>query len=316
MGTIISVDIGGTQIRAAVYPHDDIKPIMVRRVPTASGEEAVFDRMTALIESVMQGQQADAISVATAGPLDPRTGLLIKTPNIPGWSNFPLGKKLKDKFHVPVFIGNDANLAALGEWKYGAGQGHHDVLYLTISTGIGGGVISNDQMLVGARGMAAELGHVMALPDGPMCSCGIRGHLEAIASGTAIARFFSDEIAKGRVSLLATNAKISARDVANAANQGDELALEAFHRAGRYLGQALADFLHVFNPSIVIFGGGVSQSGPLLFDTVTEYLNQHVMDKAYLEGLQFATAQLGDDAGLIGALALAHVQLSELSPSG
>jgi glucokinase len=316
MGTFVSVDIGGTQIRAAAYPHDDIKPITVRRVPTASGEGAVFDRMVALIESVLPEERVDAISVATAGPLDPQTGLIINTPNIPGWSNFPLGEKLTEHFHVPVFIGNDANLAALGEWKYGAGRGHHDVLYLTISTGIGGGVIINDQMLVGAHGMAAELGHVMALPDGPMCSCGVRGHLEAISSGTAIARFVSEEIAKGRASSLVTNAKISARDVANAANQGDELALEAFHRAGRYLGQSLADFLHVFNPSIVIFGGGVSQSGPLLFDTVTESLNKHVMDQAYLEGLKFSTAQLGDDAGLIGALALAHVRLSELSPSG
>jgi glucokinase len=315
MGTIISVDIGGTQIRAAVYPHDDIKPITVRRVPTASAEGAVLERMIGLIESVIQGNAVDAISIAIAGPLDPNTGYIINAPNIPGWTDFPLGKNLTDHFHVPVFIGNDANLAALGEWKYGAGQGYHDVLYLTISTGIGGGVISNDQLLVGTRGMAGELGHVMVLPDGPVCSCGVRGHLEAVASGTAIARFTSEEIAKGRASSLATNAKISARDVADAANQGDALALEAFHRAGRYLGQSLADFLHIFNPSIVIFGGGVSQSGPLLFDTVKESMQNFVMDKAYLD-VKIATAQLGDDAGLIGALALAHVKLSEQSPSG
>jgi glucokinase len=315
MGTIVSVDIGGTQIRAAVYPHDDIIPITVRRVPTASAEGAVLERMIELIESVIQGNAVDAISIAIAGPLDPNTGCVINAPNIPGWTDFPLGKKLTDHFHVPVFIGNDANLAALGEWKYGAGQGYHDVLYLTISTGIGGGVIINDQMLVGTRGMAAELGHVVVMSDGPVCSCGVRGHLEAVSSGTAIARFVSEEIARGRATSLTGNVKISARDVANAAHAGDELAVEAFCRAGRYLGQSLADFLHIFNPSIVIFGGGVSQSGPLLFDPMKESMKNFVMDEAYLD-VKMAIAQLGDDAGLIGALALAHIKLSELPPSG
>jgi len=316
MGTIVSVDIGGTQIRAAVYPHDDIKPLQVRRVPTASGKGEVIDRMIALIESVWPDEPVDTIAVAIAGPLNPKTGCIINAPNIPGWDNFPLGDKLTDHFHVPVFIGNDANLAALGEWKFGAGQGHHDVLYLTISTGIGGGVISNDRMLVGSRGMAAELGHTMAEPDGPICSCGVRGHLEAVASGTAIARFVSEEIGKGRASLLASKENFNARDVAEAATRGDELALEAYHRAGRYLGKSVADFLHVFNPSIVIFGGGVSQSGPLLLDTVKETMKHYVMNSTFLEGLEIAVAKLGDDAGLIGALALAHVKLSEYPPSG
>ncbi len=311
MGTIVSVDIGGTQIRAAVYPHDGIKPLQVRRVPTASGEGEVIDRMVALIESVWPDEPVDAIAVAIAGPLNPKTGIIINAPNIPGWDNFPLGKILSDHFHVPVFIGNDANLAALGEWKYGAGQGHHDVLYLTISTGIGGGVICDDRMLVGTRGMAAELGHIVVEPDGPLCSCGVRGHLEAVASGTGIANYVREQINKGRASSLSSKEKISARDVAEAAHQGDQLAIEAFHRAGTYLGKAVADFLQIFNPSIVIFGGGVSQSGPLLFDTVKETMKHYAMNQTFLEGLEIAVAKLGDDAGLIGALALAHVKLAE-----
>ncbi|KAF0107467.1 MAG: glucokinase [Anaerolineaceae bacterium] len=316
MSGIIAVDIGGTQIRAAVYPQQGITSTRVRRIATVSGEGSVFDRMAALIESVRLDETAEAVSVATAGPLDPETGIVIEAANIPGWKDFPLRDRLAERFGVPVFVGNDANLAALGEWKYGAGQGHNDLLYLTISTGIGGGVISHGRLLEGAHGMAAELGHVVVLPDGPLCSCGQRGHLEAIASGTAIARYVSEEIAGGRPSRLAGAANISAREAAGAAAQGDELAREAFQRAGKYLGQAVAGFLHIFNPSIVIFGGGVSLSGALLLDPVRASVQRLVMTPAYLDGLQIVLARLGDDAGLLGALAQARIKLSELSPTG
>jgi glucokinase len=316
MSGIIAVDIGGTQIRAAVYPQQGITPTRVRRIATVSGEGSVFDRMAALIESVRLEETVEAVSVATAGQMDLQTGVIVNSPNIPGWDHFPLRSRLEEKFAVPVFIGNDANLAALGEWKYGAGQGHNDLLYLTISTGIGGGVISRGCLLEGAHGMAAELGHVIVLPDGPLCSCGVRGHLEAIASGPSIARCVSEEIASGRASRLAKVTDFSARDVAEAARLGDELANEAFQRAGKYLGQAVADFLHIFNPSIVIFGGGVSLSGALLLDPVRASMQRLVMTPDYLDGLQIVLAQLGDDAGLLGALAQARLKLSELSPTG
>jgi glucokinase len=316
MSGIIAVDIGGTQIRAAIYPQQGITPTRIRRIATGSGEGSVFDRMAALIESVRLADAVEAISVAAAGPLDPETGTVVDASNIPGWKDFPLRDKLAERFNVPVFVGNDANLAAVGEWKYGAGQGHNDLLYLTISTGIGGGVISRGCLLEGAHGMAAELGHVTVLPDGPLCSCGQRGHLEAVASGPSIARCVSAEIARGRASRLTQVTDFSARDVAEAARLGDELANEAFQRAGKYLGQAVADFLHIFNPSIVIFGGGVSRSGALLLDPVRASMQRLVMTPAYLDGLQVVLAQLGDDAGLLGALAQARIKLSELSPTG
>jgi glucokinase len=311
MGAIIAVDIGGTQIRAAAYPRDDVKPVTRQHTSTKSGDGTIFDRMTALIASVWQEDRVDAISVAIAGPLDPLTGTIIEAPNIPGWKNFPLGEKLTERFHVPVFIGNDANLAAVGEWRYGAGQGHHDLLYLTISTGIGGGVIINDRLLLGAHGLAAELGHVTVDPDGPLCSCGQRGHLEAIASGPAIVHYVSEKLAGSQPSVLRPGASLTARDVAEAARQGDELAKAAFVRAGESLGQAVADFLHIFNPTIVILGGGVSQSGPLLLEPVKDSMKRHVMDSSYLEGLELAIAKLGDNAGLLGALALARIKLAE-----
>jgi glucokinase len=210
---------------------------------------------------------------------------------------------------VPVFLENDANLAAVGEWYFGAGQGHHHLIYLTISTGIGGGVIINDQLLTGARGLGAEIGHLSILPDGPLCSCGKRGHLEAIASGTAIARYVSEQIAAGRSSSLSHESHITAKTVATAARNGDELALEAFQRAGNALGQGIADLLHIFNPSILVFGGGVSQSGDLLFAPMRRKLDELIMSQGYLENLTITKSPLGDDAGLLGTLAQARLKL-------
>ena len=309
MGSIIAIDIGGTQIRVAAYPADDIKPIKLQKTATKSSNGCVYEHVVGEIASIWPEDRVEAISVAIPGPVDPHTASIIETPNIPGWKNFPLGEKLAREFKVPVFVGNDANFAALGEWRYGAGQGHHDLLYLTISTGIGGGVISDDRLLLGRSGLATELGHVTVLPGGPLCGCGQRGHLEAISSGTGIVHYVAEQIAVGHPSVLKEHANFSARDVAEAARHGDELAQAAFKNAGEYLGQALADFLHIFNPSIVIFGGGVSRSGALILDPTRESMQRHVLNQSYLEGLELAFARLGDDAGLLGALAMAHIKL-------
>jgi glucokinase len=308
MSAIIAIDIGGTQLRAAVYSQNSTVPIKVQRVPSRGMEAGVFDRLTALIDSVWPDEPVDIICAAVPGPLNPFTGIIIETPNIPSWTNYPLADLLSKKYCVPAFIGNDANLAVLGEWLYGAGQGHHDIVYLTISTGIGGGVICGDRLIEGFRGMATELGHITILPDGPVCSCGVKGHLEAVASGTAIAKYVSDQIAAGRKSILARGT-LSARQISDAARQGDALAKEAFVRAGEFIGQATADFMHMFNPSILILGGGVTLSGALLLDPLKDSMRRHVMDQSYLDGLVVTTAKLGDDAGLLGSLAQAHLKL-------
>jgi glucokinase len=304
MGTIIAMDIGGTQIRAAAYLRGSTTPEAVQRTPTR-GEGTAFERICALIQSIWPDHgTVEKIVVALPGPLNPETGVIFSAPNIPGWENFPIGPELEKRFGVPARIGNDANLAALGEWRFGAGQGHHHVLYLTVSTGIGGGVISDDRLLLGSRGLASEVGHTTVLPDGPMCGCGQRGHLEALAAGPAIARYAQEQINNGTKSVLAGRKKLTARDVSEAACEGDALAIQSLERAGIYIGQALAGFLHLFNPSIVIFGGGVSFSGKFLLEPVKEALEKHVMDKSYLNDLVIANAALGDDAGLMGALAL------------
>jgi glucokinase len=309
MSTIIAIDIGGTQLRAAVYPLNSTVPITIKRIPSHGMEDGVFDRLTSLIDSVWPDEPVDIICAAVPGPCNPHTGIIIETPNIPAWTDYPLAELLAGKYKVPSYIGNDANLAALGEWLYGAGKGHHDIVYLTISTGIGGGVISGDKLIEGFRGMAAELGHITVLPGGPVCSCGVRGHLEAVASGTAIAKFVSEQISAGRESCLGPGV-LTARQISEAAHQGDELAKQAFVRAGEFIGQATADFLHMYNPSIVILGGGVSFSGNLLLDPIKESIHRHIMDESYMDGLVITTAKLGDNAGLLGALAQAQVKLA------
>jgi glucokinase len=312
MSTIISIDIGGTQLRVAVYPKDSTKPINIRRAPSHGLEDGVFDRLTSLVDSVWPDEPVDIICAAVPGPLNPYTGIIIETPNIPAWKKYPLAELLTKKYNVPAYIGNDANLAVLGEWLYGAGKGHHDIVYLTISTGIGGGVISGDKLIEGFHGMATELGHITVLPDGPVCSCGVKGHLEAVASGRAIASYVREQVTTGRKSSLGSGV-LTARQISEAAQMGDELAKEAFIHAGEFIGQATADYLHMFNPSIVIFGGGVSLSGNLLLDPVKDSIRRHVMDPSYIDDLEITTAKLGDDAGLLGSLAQAHVKLADAS---
>jgi glucokinase len=237
--------------------------------------------------------------------------VVLATPNIPEWIDFPITEKLTAHFGVPAYLDNDANLAALGEWKFGAGRGHHNLLYLTISTGIGGGVIINDRLLHGYHGLAAELGHAIVLAGGPVCSCGFKGHLEALAAGPAIVRDVREKLEAGQKSELSGVDELNAQLIAEAARNGDRLARSAYARAGEYLGIGVASFLHTFDPSIVIFGGGVSQSGPLLFDPFEISLQKHVFNPRYLENLVITTAALGDDAGLLGALALAQMKQSD-----
>ena len=310
MSLIVAVDIGGTHIRAAAYEPDSITPLYHQRTRSHGKESGVFNRLVQTIESVWQAGEVDAIGIASPGPLDPYTGTILDTPNIPEWENFPIGPKLAEHFGVPVHLDNDANMAGLAEWQYGAGKGHDDLVYLTISTGIGGGVISSGRLLQGFHGMGAELGHMLIDPNGPVCGCGHFGHAESFSSGTAIARYVNDEINAGGRSTLHSGPELSAAQIADAARAGDALAIAAFERAAHYLGMAVANYLAIFDPSILIFGGGVSQVGDLLFKPFEESLRKHIFHPHYLDNLVITKAALGDDAGLLGALALARLAVS------
>jgi glucokinase len=310
MRTIVSLDIGGTQLRAAVYRDNQREPITQKRIKTRASEPDTFGRLLQLIEDVLPPDgKVDAIGASCPGPVDPHTGIIMFTPNIKEWRDFPFTAKLMRNFGVPTFVDNDANLAGLAEWKFGAGRGHHNVLYLTVSTGVGGGVIINDRLLQGTHGLAAELGHTTVQVDGPICGCGKRGHLESFSSGTGIERFVADQLKAGRKSVLDPTKRNSAREISEAARQGDALSIEAYQVAGKYLGIGVANFLHAFDPSVIVFGGGVSQSGPLLFDSFETSLKEHVIHPRYLEGLVIARVELGDDSGLLGARALAELKL-------
>ncbi len=307
MGYTIAVDVGGTQIRAALYPPDSIVPIKIERTNTRHPTSTPLEQIFKAVELVWPDHKdVLAIGIAAPGPLDPFDGVIREAPNIPGWIDMPLRQRLEDHFHVPVTLGNDANLAALGEWQFGAGQGHHHLIYITVSTGIGGGVICDDRLLLGVNGLAAELGHVTILPDGPMCGCGQPGHLEAISAGPAIARWAEEQLCKGIPTRLPCNQPLTAKIVGEAALAGDPLAISAVERAAYYLGMALANYLHIFNPTILIIGGGVSQLGSLLMNPLRAAIEKFTLSRYYLEHLTLTRAALGDEAGLIGALALAR----------
>ncbi len=308
MSDTIAVDIGGTHIRVAVYEPDSITPIAHERTRSLATEPGVYDRLEQAIEALWPEEKVRAIGIASPGPLDPHTGTILATPNIPEWKNFPVAPKLSHHFGVPVYLDNDANMAGLAEHQYGAGKGHDNLVYLTISTGIGGGVITSGCLLQGYHGMGAELGHVMIDPNGPPCGCGKWGHVESFCSGPSIARYFKEQIQAGKTSTLQAQPNLSAAQIAEAARAGDALAISAFERAGYYLGIAVANYLAIFDPSILIFGGGVSQVGELLFKPFEESLRKHTFHPHYLYNLVITKAALGDDAGLLGALALARMK--------
>jgi glucokinase len=310
MSHTVAVDIGGTHIRVAVYEPDSLTPIAHQRTRSFAQKPGVYNRLEQAIETVWPVDEVGAIGIASPGPLDPHTGTILDTPNIPEWDNFPLTAKLSEHFGVPAYLDNDANMAGLAEWKYGAGRGHQNLVYLTISTGVGGGVISNGRLLQGFRGMGAELGHMIIDPDGPLCGCGQRGHVESFSSGPSITRYVNEQLAAGQKSSLQEQPNLTAAQIAETARAGDVLAISAFERAGYYLGIAVANYLAIFDPSILIFGGGVSQVGDYLFKPFEESLRKHTFHPHYLDDLVITKAALGDDAGLLGALALARMQVA------
>lgn len=305
----IAVDVGGTQLRAACYPIDQNQPSQIARISTAHPSIPPYLLLEQLIQSVWPNTgSVQSIAVAAPGPLDPYQGIIFEAPNIPDWIDLPIRNLLEKRFQVPVALGNDANLAALGEWMFGAGRSHHFLIYLTISTGIGGGVIIDDRLLLGKHGLAAELGHVTIIPDGPMCGCGQRGHLEAIASGTGITHWVAEQLGNGVPSVLQNTPDINAKLIAEAAHSGDQLSLAAFTRAGSFIGLAITNYLHIFNPTIIIIGGGVSRSRDLFIEPLRDAIRRNVMNPHYLSDLTITPAELSDDAGLLGALALARSQ--------
>lgn len=307
MKSTIAIDIGASRMRAASYTLNSTESIAYHQIETRSEGLSIEDRLVNLIESVWpEDYQVQAIAAACPGPLDPINGIIISPPNIPEWRYFPLQEHLEKAFNVPVSLNNDANLAALGEWSFGAGRGCRDLIYLTVSTGIGGGIILNNQLFMGSSGYAGEIGHTTVMHKGPKCTCGQTGHLEAIASGPSIVRWVKSQLEDESLREHFPEGELTAKLVSDAAEKGNQLAVAAYERAGKYIGIAIADLLHIFNISKFIIGGGVSRAGDLLLEPIRESVANSVISDVYLDNLEILPAALGDDSGLMGALVLSR----------
>jgi len=307
MNSTIAIDIGASRMRAGSYTTESSEPIQYNQIPTRSEGMPIEDRLVNLIESVWpEDYEVKSIAAACPGPLDPINGIIVEPPNIPEWRYFPIQEFLQSIFNIPIAINNDANLAAVGEWTFGAGKGHSNLIYLTISTGIGGGIIIDNKLLSGVAGYAGEVGHMTINSQGPVCSCGKDGHLEAIASGPSIVRWIKSRLEDESLREHFPEGDLTAKHISEAAESGNELAIAAYERAGKYIGLAIADLLHIFNTSLVIIGGGVSMAGDLLFEPIRKSVRDSVISDAYLDNLQILPAALGDDSGLLGALVLSR----------
>lgn len=308
---VIAVDLGGTQIRAAAC---DLQGRFLRRAehPTKAEEglEAVLVRIVGLVEEVRAGLPKDrvlGVGVGSPGPVDPLAGVIISPPNLPGWYEVPLRSLLEERLGLPVRLANDANAAALGEWAFGAGRNYRNIAYVTISTGIGGGIITDGRLLLGHRGLAGEVGHMTLWPEGPRCNCGNYGCWEALASGTAIAREGAEAVRSGRAPILSrlvegVAERVDAKLVGEADAQGDEAAAEIIRRAAEYSGVGVANLLHLYSPEIVLIGGGVSRLGERLFGPIRRVARERVMPP--YRDVPILPAALRGDAGLLGAVAL------------
>ena len=314
---IIAVDLGGTQIRAALCdPSGQVFKRAARATKAQEGLEAVLARIGLTIEEAAEGVAEESIAgigIGAPGPLDPMTGTILAAPNLPGWINVPLRNLISARFGKCTFLGNDANLAGLAETIYGAARGVSDVVYLTISTGIGSGIIVDGRLLLGAA----------VSPPRPVTPLSIQTARNAAAATTAASnrsrparQSRSDVVARlkaGKSSKLTKLcggdlSKVDTRMINEAAQAGDKLAVNAFRRAGSYLGLGIVNLLHLFNPRMVVLGGSVTKAGPLLFDPMWETIRAKAMPP-YLEGLAIVPAALSDDVGLLGALALAATEL-------
>ena len=307
---VIGADLGGTLIRAIRTDLDGRKLARAEiKTQAQEGPEAILGRIFEVIGQACEGTDPSevlGIAIGAPGPVDEQ-GRLFDPPNLPGLREVSLRERIQDRFQVPTFAGNDGNLAALGQLRFGAGQGLEHLIYMTIGTGIGGGIISHGKLVIGARGFAAEIGHQTLDPDGPICGCGQPGHLEALASGPSIARRARERLEAGASSTIEqyqeAGNELTGKSVTDAARHGDELALELLTEAATYIGLGLVNLIHILEPQRILLGGGVSQAGELLFEPIRQTVHDRVMSPVF-RGVEIQPAALGKDVGLMGAVAL------------
>ena len=319
---MLAVDWGGTWCRMGLIDRQGEVLWQARRPNPRNGSSGNYLALAASLLNeafTVEGIRVSGIGIAVAGPVDPDSGILYQPPNLMALDGVSLKQMWQEQYGLPVVVGNDANLAAMGEFHYGAGRdaaqaGHppKSLFYVTVSTGIGGGAIEDGRLLLGANGLTAEVGHttVDTAVGAPLCQCGKRGCLEAVSSGTAIANYARAALAEGRHrdSALAAVApeEISSRAVAAAAVQGDVFANAVMSRACEGLAVGLANMVHLFNPDLIILGGGVSEGLTQLnlLPTIRQGIHDRLMSELH-KAFDLVPSVLGDNSGLLGAAAAA-----------
>jgi glucokinase len=300
----IAIDLGGTQIRAALV--DELGHVLRRTALTTAakaGPEVVIEQISECAAQVRAGvarKDLAGVGICAPGPLDAEEGIVLSIPTLVGFVDLPLARILETSIGLPVRLQNDAMAAALGEWRFGAARGHRNVVYVTVSTGIGGGVIADGHLLHGRRGMAGHVGHMTIVRDGERCACGNRGCFEAYASGTAFAKRARLR-AGSEASTLSAADPIDGRAVFEAASRGDALAASLVAEEADLLGIGIASLLHLYSPDIVVIGGGIANGFDLLAPGISARIASAAMPP--FRDTPVVRASLGDNSGLIGAAA-------------
>ncbi|MBK9122911.1 MAG: ROK family protein [Chloroflexi bacterium] len=298
-GSILAVDLGGTRIRVARLNRAlDVEARVEDWTRPERGPDDAIDRMVEMLQSLWPQSHAGVdVGIAAPGPLDPHSGVLLSPPNLK-WHNVPLKAQLEARLGVSVWLGNDADAAALAEGGVGAGRGFDHFVYLTVSTGIGSGVILDGRLHTGARGLATEAGLIPMLvgPDGPVLT------LEDLAAGPDMVRAFQARVAAGETSdLAAGEVDITTEAIGMAARNGDALSIDVIAKAGRVFGLGVITLLQLFNPQRIVVGGGASQLAELYFGPAWDAIRQYCADPAFYDGVDMVAAECGADVGLIGA---------------
>jgi glucokinase len=322
---VLTVDIGGTKILTALFsPNGKMLASVTHPTLVDEGVNAVIDRLGSTISGLLRdnhlkASQLAGIVIACAGGIDTGRGVVVTpSPNMPGWSDVPLADIVRKKLGVDTFVLNDASAAALGEHRYGAGKGVKNLILFTIGTGIGGGIVIEDELYLGAVGGAGEFGHMTVAADGPVCGCGNTGCLEMFASGRAVARDAVARLRQGEKSVLLDIVKgdidsVTSEQVGVAARRDDSLACDILSRAAYYLGIGMVNAVNIFNPEMVIIGGGMAELGDILIAPG----RQMVAERAFSVSsgvVRIVTAQLGNEAGIYGAAAFVLDRFKRRTP--
>jgi glucokinase len=309
----IGVDIGGTKVAGGVVDEDG-RILVQHRVDTpARDAAATTDAIVSVIETLAVDRDVEAVGLGIAGFVDAGRSIVYFAPNLLGWRDGPLRAEVEKRVGLPVVVENDANAAAWGEARFGAGREERFIVCVTLGTGVGGGIVVDKRLYRGGFGVGAEIGHIQMVENGRPCGCGQRGCWEQYASGGALVRFARERAAESRDEaevLLGlgdgTPEGITGRDVTEAAHQGDAVALAAFSELGHWVGQGLADLAAVLDPECFVLGGGVSEAGEVLLKPAAAAFEELLTGRGRRPLAQVVLAQLGNDAGLVGAADLAR----------